>query len=149
MKAYAYNTEKNIIVATIEAEDNQAIEAIAYDYGYMGVDDYGLTYSPSGMAFSDDAEFQSEFIVTLASGLKVDCSEAKTIHFFDGGKICVAKDESGKTDGFVCWLEAENGGELIEVPNINIGDDLEMWLSDTRLSKDAFVELVAPYELWD
>lgn len=45
MKAFVYNVETNEIVVVIEGETNQACEAKADELNYMGVDEYGLTYT--------------------------------------------------------------------------------------------------------
>jgi len=50
MKAYIYNTETNEVVATIDGESNEACEAKADDLGYMGVDEYGLSYNDNDLS---------------------------------------------------------------------------------------------------
>ncbi|MDW1542448.1 hypothetical protein [Vibrio sp. YT-17] len=47
MKAYVYNVETMEVVVVISGETNEQCEAKANDMGYMGVDEYGLTYSPA------------------------------------------------------------------------------------------------------
>jgi len=49
MKGYIYNVETNVIVAIIIGDNNSTIENKANDLGYMGVDEYGLSYSDSGL----------------------------------------------------------------------------------------------------
>lgn len=61
MKAYVYNTESMEVVAVISGETNEQCELKAAEMGYMGVDEYGLTYSPAfgtsdGLIECDDAE---------------------------------------------------------------------------------------------
>lgn len=47
MKAYVYNVETKEVVVIISGETNEQCEAKANDMGYMGVDEYALTYSPA------------------------------------------------------------------------------------------------------
>ena len=47
MKAYVYNVETLEVVLTINGETNEQCESKANDMGYMGVDDYALTYNPA------------------------------------------------------------------------------------------------------
>ncbi|EKO3632393.1 hypothetical protein M3894_002923 [Vibrio metschnikovii] len=61
MKAYVYNTEPMEVVAVISGETNEQCEAKALELGYMGVDEYGLTYTPAfesegGLVECHDAE---------------------------------------------------------------------------------------------
>lgn len=49
MKGYIYNVDTMEIIALIEGVDNNDIECKANELGYMGVDEYGLTYSDSGL----------------------------------------------------------------------------------------------------
>ena len=52
MKGYIYNVETKAIVITIFGESNKEIERKASDLGYMGVDEYGLQYSDSGLHYT-------------------------------------------------------------------------------------------------
>ncbi|ELO1828654.1 hypothetical protein QXB71_003933 [Vibrio cholerae] len=61
MKAYVYNTESKKVVAIISGETCEQCEAKAAEMGFMGMDEYGLTYTPAfgtvdGLIPCDDAE---------------------------------------------------------------------------------------------
>tara|TARA_R110002012_G_scaffold322055_1_gene554341 strand:+ start:3894 stop:4079 length:186 start_codon:yes stop_codon:yes gene_type:complete len=56
MKAYIYNVDTNEVIATIEGEDNDSIESKADDLNYMGVDEYGLSYTCFDLIISSDTE---------------------------------------------------------------------------------------------
>jgi hypothetical protein len=47
IKAYVYNVETMEVVVIITGETNDQCEDKANDIGYMGVDEYALTYSPA------------------------------------------------------------------------------------------------------
>lgn len=49
--------ESNEIVAEIHGEDNATIEAAAESKGWMGVDEFGLTYTRGQMAFETGHDF--------------------------------------------------------------------------------------------
>ena len=65
MKAYVYNVETMEVVVAINGETNEQCEAKAAEMGYMGSDEYGLTYTPAfesndGLVESDtDEEVQA------------------------------------------------------------------------------------------
>jgi len=52
VEGYIYNVETNVIVAIIVGDSNNTVENKANDLGYMGVDEYGLTYNDSGLGFN-------------------------------------------------------------------------------------------------
>ena len=56
MKAYVYNVETNEIVVVIEGESNEACEAKAHELNYMGVDEYGLTYTDAELEMTEWTE---------------------------------------------------------------------------------------------
>ncbi|GIB17066.1 hypothetical protein VCSRO90_2886 [Vibrio cholerae] len=47
MKAYVYNTESKKVVAIISGETCEQCEAKTAEMGFMGMDEYGLTYTPA------------------------------------------------------------------------------------------------------
>lgn len=57
MIGYVYSTERDEIVAEIHGEDNAAIEAAAEERGWMGCDEFGLTYTRGQMAFEMGHDF--------------------------------------------------------------------------------------------
>ncbi len=46
MKGYIYDVEKKNVVTVIAGATNTKIENKAQDLGFLGSDEYGLTYSP-------------------------------------------------------------------------------------------------------
>lgn len=44
-KLFIYNTDTMVITAIIVGDDNKAIEDKAADLGFMGVDEFGVTYT--------------------------------------------------------------------------------------------------------
>ncbi len=47
MKGYIYNTDSFEVVAIITGDSNADVENAAEKMGYMGVDEYALTYTPA------------------------------------------------------------------------------------------------------
>lgn len=56
MKAFVYNVETNEIVVVIEGDTNQACEAKAEELNYMGVDEYGLSYTDAELVMTEFTE---------------------------------------------------------------------------------------------
>lgn len=56
MNAYIYNVETSEVIATIAGENNQVIEDKANELGYMGVDEYGLSYTLDGLELTTHSE---------------------------------------------------------------------------------------------
>ena len=57
MIGYIYRTESNEIIAEIHGEDNDAIESAAESLGFMGCDEFGLTYTRVQMTFVTGHDF--------------------------------------------------------------------------------------------
>jgi len=55
---YIYSTDINEIICEIHGVDNQDIEETANEMGFMGVEEYGLTYTRGQMAFADGHDYQ-------------------------------------------------------------------------------------------
>jgi hypothetical protein len=49
MKGYIYKVETNEIIAQIEGGSNADIESQAEEMGYMGMDEFGLSYTDNGL----------------------------------------------------------------------------------------------------
>lgn len=60
MSAYVYNVESKEIVLVINAETNEKCESIAEDNGYMGCDEYGLSYSNEGLSETKFTDFHND-----------------------------------------------------------------------------------------
>lgn len=61
MKAYVYNTESKKVVAIISGETCEQCEAKAAEMGFMGMDEYGLTYTPAlGTSVDTEENWLSE-----------------------------------------------------------------------------------------
>ena len=56
MKAYIYNVDTSEVIATIEGSDNGTIESKADKLNYMGVDEYGLSYTCVDLVITSDIE---------------------------------------------------------------------------------------------
>ena len=54
MNAYIYNTDTMEVVAIINGETNEQCEDKASENGFMGVDEYGLCYSPNELEITND-----------------------------------------------------------------------------------------------
>ncbi|WP_119298780.1 hypothetical protein [Vibrio cholerae] len=83
MKAYVYNTESKKVVAIISGETCEQCEAKTAEMGFMGMDEYGLTYTPAfgtvdGLIPCDDAEelqaSTTKYLMNPATG-SVDTEE--------------------------------------------------------------------------
>lgn len=78
MNAYIYNADTNEIIAIIEAETYEQCESIANDMGYMGTDEYGLSYNDNSLAKTIDTETVSLKMVLLAIK-EANATQEKTI----------------------------------------------------------------------
>jgi hypothetical protein len=58
MIGYIYNTDTNKIICEIYGADNNVIENKANEMGYMGCDEYGLTYTRNQLAFANRHDYQ-------------------------------------------------------------------------------------------
>ena len=47
MKAYVYNVETMEVIVIVSGESNEECEARINEMGYMGIDEYGITYTPA------------------------------------------------------------------------------------------------------
>jgi hypothetical protein len=58
MIGYIYSTDTNEIICEIHGVDNDDVESKANEMGYMGCDEYGLTYTRGQMAFETGHDYQ-------------------------------------------------------------------------------------------
>ena len=58
MIAYIYSTDSNEIICEIHCTTNDDVENRAMELGYMGCDEYGLTYTRGQMAFATGHDYQ-------------------------------------------------------------------------------------------
>ena len=57
MKAYISNTETKTVIAVIGGQFHDDIEEKANELGYMGVDEYQLTYGDYGLNKYDNPDY--------------------------------------------------------------------------------------------
>ena len=54
--AYIYNVDSNEIIVTIQGDDEKSVQSKVEELGYMGMDEYGLTYSDHGLIETTSTE---------------------------------------------------------------------------------------------